>query len=567
MRVFAGLLLTLFWALLWAAAALAQERITFYDVDIAVEPSGDIEVVETIELVSEGVEIRRGIFRELPAAYTFMGVRRPYEYELLEVLRDGQAEPVATIRQGNAVTWRIGRADRLLDPGPHRYTIRYRVADQIRRHRDRGDAFGDRDELWFNAVGTYWDFPIERARATVRFQDGAEVVDATVVTGNRRDERRDASVTVRGDTVVAETTRPLPARNGLNLSVSVAPGTIAALSAERRARLFWLRHGAVILLGLGGLALLLFYWRAWSRVGRDPARLPVFARYEPPLAKDGAPYSPAAVHYLHHKGFREMDALSSLLMQLGAQGVLDIEADKKRTTLRQVAPTPDAHDARILLGSILPNGGTRVLDGGTDTGFHLGVMNFHRLIAERYGPKYYRRNLLWAVGGVLLSAALAGIVLLSPVAKNSPLVLGLFGALALLNIVFAILLPAPTKRGAQVSSEIEGFKLYLETAEEDRLNMADPVSDHYQGRSPAMTVALYERFLPYAMALGVEKPWTKQFEDSLPREAAEYRPSYARGSALSGRRGPVGFSRALGKTLTAGVAAAAPVSQSSGSGF
>ncbi|MGB3456340.1 MAG: DUF2207 domain-containing protein [Litorimonas sp.] len=555
-------LLSLLLALIFAGAAFAQERITRYDVDIEVERSGEMIVTETIELIAEGQQIRRGIFRELPARYTFLGVSQPYDYDLIGVTRNGAPEPVTTLREGNAVTWRIGRADRLLDRGPHRYEIRYRVGDEIRRHRDETDPYGARDELWWNPVGTYWDFPIETSRTTIRFPDGAQVVNVRAVTGNGNNTMDDADVRVVDGTVTIETTRALPPRQGVNVSVSIARGVIDPMSAERLRRLFWLKHGAVILLGLGGLALLLYYWRAWNRVGRDPAKPPVFARYEPPRMTDGAHYSAAAVHYIHHKGFRDMDAFSALMMQMGAAGTLDIEADKKRTTIRQVSQHARSRDGAAFLDAVMPRRGVLTLDGGTDTAFYSGVMDFHRTLAERYGPKYYRRNLLFAVMGVAASLALVAIVLAAPVAKNGGVVLWLFAGLAVLNVVFAFLLPAPTKRGAQVSSEIEGFKLYLETAEEKRLNMADPLS----GRAPAMTVELYERFLPYAMALGVEKPWTKQFETSLPREAAEYRPAYAHGNAFRAGRGPVDFGRTLGKTMTAGVAAAAPVSQSSSSG-
>jgi len=66
-----------------------------------------------------------------------------------------------------------------------------------------------------------------------------------------------------------------------------------------------------------------------------------------------------------------------------------------------------------------------------------------------------------------------------------------------------------------------------------------------------MTVDLYERFMPYAVALGAEK-----------------QPSYAHGSLMEGRGGgaPWKMSDALATAMTAGVAAAAPVSQSSSSG-
>lgn len=548
MRFLFGLCLSL----IWATLCFAQERITNYDVDIQVETSGDIVITETIDVVSEGDQIRRGIFRELPMRYTFMGVTQDYDYDLIDVTRDGKPDAVTRLSQGNAITWRIGRAEVFLDNGPHQYVIRYRVGDAVRRQ-------DGRDELYWNATGTYWDFPIENARATVRFPSGADVTDTYAYTGGRNSRASDATIDIRGDMVTFKTLQALPRKAGMTISASIAPGVIAPMSAARKAELNWIRYGAMIMLGAGGLALLLYYWSIWNRIGRDPQKPPVFARYAPPEG-----YSPAAVHYIHHKGLKGMDALSALLMQLGGQGILDIKADKKVTTIWQRQSPVEGADAQTLISELM-NGrnGKLILDGETDTKFYKAVSTFHKTLAKRYGAKYHKYNIGWAALGIVASVVLAVIVLAAPVAKSNTVVLGLFAAIVGMNGLFLFLLPAPTKRGAEVSAEIDGFKLYLETAEEDRINMADPVS----GRAPAMTVELYERFLPYAMALGVEKPWTKQFETSLPREAAEYRPSYATGNAFRSGKGPVDFSKTMTKTLTAGVAAAAPVSQSSGSGF
>jgi uncharacterized membrane protein YgcG len=550
-------LLGLLLCLTWGALALAQERITNFDIDIAVERSGDILITETLDLISTGDNIKRGIFRELPVRYTFMGVSQTQKYERLSIQRDGRDAPVSVSRNGNALVWRIGQEDVFLDPGPHQYVIRYRVENAVRRH-------GDRDELYWNATGTYWDFPIEAAQATVRFPDDATVTITKVATGRFGSEDSNALIDTDRNVVTFTTTGALPRNAGMTISAAIAPGVIAPLSAAQQRALFWIRYGALIMLSVGGFGLLLFYYRQWSRVGRDPQKPPVFARYAPPKNESGQDFSPAAVHYIHHKGLRGIDALSAMLMQLGGQDVLDIQADKKVTTIRQLSAPIKGDDAQTLIHLLMAKrGGTLVLDGGTDTPFFTALTKFHGIIAKKYGPKYYRYNLGWAALGFLASLALTAAVVLSPVAKNSVVVIGLFIALLVMNGLFLFLLPAPTRYGAQVSSEIDGFKLYLETAEEKRINTADPLGT----RPPAMTVKLYERFLPYAMALGVEKPWTQQFEASLPVEAKAYRPSYAHGNAFKPGRSPVNFSRSLGKTLTAGVAAAAPISQSSGSGF
>ena len=80
-------------------------------------------------------------------------------------------------------------------------------------------------------------------------------------------------------------------------------------------------------------------------------------------------------------------------------------------------------------------------------------------------------------------------------------------AFALLNGLFIFLMKAPTALGRPIMDQLAGFKLYLETAEADRLNM----------QAPEITAERFEALLPYAVALDVEKPWSAAFAAALRR--------------------------------------------------
>jgi uncharacterized membrane protein len=126
------------------------------------------------------------------------------------------------------------------------------------------------------------------------------------------------------------------------------------------------------------------------------------------------------------------------------------------------------------------------------------------------------------------------------------------------NILFRSLLKAPTEVGRRALDEIEGTRLYLSVAEAERLRFHNP---------PDRTPEHFEAMLPYAVALGVETAWTRQFTEVLARastaEHGEYHPRWYHGrrfngAALSG----------LGTSLASsyGAAAAPPSSSGSGSG-
>jgi uncharacterized membrane protein len=77
-------------------------------------------------------------------------------------------------------------------------------------------------------------------------------------------------------------------------------------------------------------------------------------------------------------------------------------------------------------------------------------------------------------------------------------------AMALLTLcVFAAvaaIMPARTVAGARARSAIRGFKDFLSRVDAHRLD------------SLPLTPALFERYLPYAIALGVEQRWARSFE-------------------------------------------------------
>lgn len=134
------------------------------------------------------------------------------------------------------------------------------------------------------------------------------------------------------------------------------------------------------------------------------------------------------------------------------------------------------------------------------------------------------------------------------------------GGIVLLNALFFFLMGAPTPVGRKLMDGIEGLRTYLTLAEKDRLNM--------QG-APKMSPQHFETLLPYAVALGVERPWTETFETWLASAAAgaaaaSYQPAWYHGAHpgdFGGRIG--GFSSAMASTIASTIPAP-PKSSSSG---
>jgi hypothetical protein len=146
------------------------------------------------------------------------------------------------------------------------------------------------------------------------------------------------------------------------------------------------------------------------------------------------------------------------------------------------------------------------------------------------------------LGGSLLSEFSFNDIL----ALAQPSVAAAGAAFGVVVILFHFLMAAPTKAGRKIIDEIAGFELYMRTAEEGRLDILNP---------PERTPELFERLLPYAVALGLSHQWSEKFADVLATAAV---PSWYSGEGhLNIDRFERGFSQAVSSAST-------PPSRSSG---
>jgi hypothetical protein len=138
------------------------------------------------------------------------------------------------------------------------------------------------------------------------------------------------------------------------------------------------------------------------------------------------------------------------------------------------------------------------------------------------------------------------------------------GGIILANILFFFLMGAPTPLGRKLMDGIEGLRIYMTLAEKDRMNMAG---------APKMSPSHFETLLPFAVALGVEKPWSDTFNTWLAAAAAgaaaeDYQPAWYHGSNRGGFGDRIGgFSSSMASTIASTIPTPPPSSSSSSSGF
>ncbi|MBF0681030.1 MAG: DUF2207 domain-containing protein [Devosia sp.] len=544
-----------------ALPAAAREEILAFASDVTLRTDGSVRVVETIDVRAEGINIRRGIYRDIPTVLLGeSGNKIRVSLTVEGVTRAGAPEDYNVERMGNFQRIWIGSSERLLNRGQHRYTISY-VMDRMAR------PFADHDELYWNATGNYWDFPVLKSVARVTLPDGAVISDAVAYTGDVGSAEQAVRVTREADNIaVFRTQRVLGPGEGMTFSVSFQKGLIqfpegldALVQSASDLREVWLPVLCVLIL-------LAYNFTAWSRVGRDPPKGTVIPLFYPP--KD---FSPALTHYVHNWGFKNSGwtALTAAIFNLGVRGLITIRNENDTLS---VTRTGKALDEKLPVGeeilfryfeaqqSVTLDKAHGVELGSQREKFTSAITRENRAVWFNHNAGFAILSFVFAalmmvgmvaldilepvwlfgafVGGVFVTVI--GSIFFSVLRQGGwqrfiiIIFLGFFGfnflgglaesftditintaavaaaSLVAISAIFAVLMRAPTVQGRKVMDEIEGFKLYLETAEKNRLNI---------DKEPPMTIGRFERILPYAIALGVEKPWSEHFEAELARNA------------------------------------------------
>ena len=592
-----------------SAPASAVERIIQFISDVTVLREGELIVIETIRVEAEGNIIRRGIFRDFPTVYSRPdGTRVEVGFHVESVTRNGTTENFALERLSNGVRVRIGSADRTVPRGQHTYVIRYRTTRQI-------GFFGDYDELYWNVTGTGWVFPIDMAEARITLPEQVPFRQTAVYTGPQGARGKNASVIQQQPGhIVFRTTRPLPPRNGLTVAAAWQKGVVEPPTAAQQAR-YWLEDNRGLVIALAGLAFLLAYYAlAWLRVGRDPPMGTIIPLFGPP---DGM--SPAATRYVDRMSF-DNGGYTAAIISLGVKRHLQIvEEDEHITLKKRAGEKPLAPEEQALKSKLFAADDALLLSQSNHGPLGRAKNALSEALEETYLGKLFANNYGWStvglilalliiiavlfvvgnghqfallmitifgvplfmtgalmtyvgwqrfergkwllISGLILAALVAAVAMVFTWAARPGMAnLVLTGALLALGAIAAIGFPwlkAPSRSGRRIMDSIEGFREYLSVAEEDRLNALNP---------PEKTPALFEKFLPYAVALDCQNAWAAKFAGVLAAAGAAATAATWYVGTRDWGSDPVSFADHLGGNLSSTISSASTAPGSSGGG-
>jgi len=614
-----------FWLVLFVPlvlCAMADERILDYQSDIEVFVDGSMQVTETIRVRAEQKEIKRGIYRDFPTDYKDrFGNRYRVGFEVLEAKRDGHQESWHTKPQGNGVRVYLGDKNIYLGKGDYTYAITYRTNRQL-------GFFDDHDELYWNVTGNHWSFPIDAVSVRVTLPEGlrAEQLAPEAYTGPLGAKGEDYSASVDYDARVHfETTRAFVKGEGLTIVVSWPKGYVHEPTRREEINFLLRDNQSWVILLIGLSALVAYYLLAWVMVGRDPQSGVVITRYEPPVG-----LSPGSSRYVDRMGY-DHKTFAAALVNLAVKGLIEIKEEGREYTLTRTSNPPDdlAAGEKAILKHLFRNlKGTSITLERSKHATIRKALKAHEAALSRNSEKiYFVRNRGWLIPGIVFSALIYGGVIYGlpntelkmtglflsvwltfwtlgvfSLGKkvwhawrtlNSPLdtigavfitcfslpffvaevvVIGILGSQVsvtlpailisaiVINMLFHHLLKAPTRSGRRLLDEMEGFRQFLEVAEREEMNFRNP---------PEKTPELFERFLPYALALGVEQHWMERFAGlfvRLEERGDHYRPVWYHGNNWQ-MHNLGNFSSALGNSLGSALSSSSTApGSSSGSG-
>jgi hypothetical protein len=603
-------------------AAEGGERVTGFDSDITVGTDGTLTVRETITVNVQGNRFKHGIFRDFPTDYRDrLGNRTRVRFDVDSVTRDGRDEPYTTESLSNGRRVRIGSADVFLDSGLHTYVLTYRTNRQI-------GFFEAFDELYWNVNGLGWEFTIDKVSATLHLPLGARVIQTSYYTG-REGETGKAAREERIDdrTIRFVTTSPLGNYEGLTIAVAFTKGIVAPPSSAEEAQSFLMDNASTGAALIGLIALALYFGYAWWKFGKDPDRGTIVPLFEPPKN-----FSPATTRFVQRMGY-DRKAFAAALINMAVKGYLRVSEEGSSYTLTRTGKSEEASQLasgeKALALKLFAGRNEIELKNSNHATVQSAISALQTKLRTEDEGVYFVTNRGWFWGGVaILALSGAAAALLSDASAESLPVLFPIGAVSvgvaflthrawqswvgvsgpgfrafsligavfwtivaailtlilvgglfsisdavfpkmamialviqgILAFVFYRLLKAPTVAGQKIRDQIEGFKMFLGTAEQHRLEVLHP---------PHVTPEVFEKYLPYAIALDMENQWSKKFEAEAAAAGIDttrggYTPGWYSGHSFS-RLGTTGFVSAVG-TAVASAAASAAVAPGSRSG-
>lgn len=486
-----------------SSAAFAQRswRVADMAADIDVHKNGSADIKERISLVFIGEY--HGIYRYIPVDYPGPDGTNYSIFLKIRSVTDDNGTPLSySTKDDNHY-----RVIKILIPGA---TDTTKKVDIVYSVRNAVKFFDDHDEFYWNVTGNGWPVAIDAASDYVRFpEDAAGKLRAQTFVGSYGSNEKGIT-DIQGANVVSETANPLSARGGLTVDVFLPKGVLNSPSEFTR-WLWFVGSNPVVFLPIVGFVVMFTMW--WTK-GRDPkSGLSVAPMYEPPPGM-----TPVEVGTLVDDSTDPRD-ITSILVDLAVRGYVKIRevqvsqmlVFKKKDYIFVQLKGPEQWGEltsfeQEFMQNLFAGGATETHLADLRNRFYIAIPAIKGEVMSALKDKGMytldpeSAHSYWILGAVIIALpfVLAGYFFHVNFFDSGVAAIAAFALTALIVFLFARVMTAKSLKGVRTRVAILGFQEFMNRVDTDRLKRMPPDT--------------FEKYLAYAMALGVEHRWAKAFE-------------------------------------------------------
>ena len=527
------------------AVILHSEKIRNYEVTVQINKNGTLTVNEVIDY-QFGEEFKHGIYRDIPLRSKRFGfdVHKSF-IKMNWIKRDGKDEEYTKNHFYEGIRYRIGSETELVNL--------YKTESIYELNYDIYNAVFEKDgiyQVYYNAIGQFWNVPIEQASVIIRFPDGQkikknEIEKLEVYTGSYGEKGENYDI-LENDEKIYISTKELEAKNGLTFMLNLKTDKISPTLVDKL-KIVYLSNPAIIILPFLLLFLTIYSIVTWKFFGKDPQGKSVIPEFN--LPKDISPMFAAYIN-----GERDtVEILNAGIFTLLTKGFIvanrvngEIKYNKESKTA-YTQETELAEEERMLLDALSSEkndifGSEKRIYNKANSIIEILKDKYHKIIYKNNGSflvpfycaapvfmififsqtnfeifnpfiilyilitlgSFFHR--IWITVSKKLLIGLVIIVILGVSFYQGIEIFVFTTYFVILFIVYAKLIGKYTNEGLRKKEYLKGMKMYIKTAEENQIRKFDNVKE---------LIEYFNGILPFAVALGVKNEAIKLMKKTI----------------------------------------------------
>ena len=528
-----------------AAVILHSEKIRNYEVTVQINKNGTLTVNEVIDY-QFGEEFKHGIYRDIPLRSKRFGfdVHKSF-IKMNWIKRDGKDEEYTKNHFYEGIRYRIGSETELVNL--------YRTESRYELNYDIYNAVFEKDgiyQVYYNAIGQFWNVPIEQASVIIRFPDGQkikknEIEKLEVYTGSYGEKGENYDI-LENDEEIHISTKELEAKNGLTFMLNLKTDKISPTLVDKL-KIVYLSNPAIIILPFLLLFLTIYSIVTWNLFGRDPQGKSVIPEFN--LPKDISPMFAAYIN-----GERDtVEILNAGIFTLLTKGFIvanrvngEIKYNKESKTV-YTQETELAEEERMLLDALSSEkndifGSEKRIYNKANSIIEILKDKYHKIIYKNNGSflvpfycaapvfiififsqtnfeifnpfiilyilitlgSFFHR--IWITVSKKLLTGLIIIAILGVSFYQGIEIFVFVTYFVILFITYSKLIGKYTNEGLRKKEYLKGMKMYIKTAEENQIRKFDNVKE---------LIEYFNGILPFAVALGVKNEAIKLMKKTI----------------------------------------------------